>query len=288
MRWHEEHGAQAPWRESRDPYQCLVAAVMAQQTQMSRVMPSYERFIGAFPTLEALAAATPGAVIRAWAGMGYNQRAVRLHRAARQIAGSGWPRTAAALAKIDGVGPFTAGVIASFAFREPVACIDTNVRRVLGRIAGDEAIDGKRLRALADESVIADDPARWNQALMDYGALVCGVRPACGACVVAKWCASRGRYAGGEASVADARTAYKAARDKRESPFHGSTRYFRGRIVEALRALPAGHGLSIAELRARIACNGSGPDIAETRRLVDALGRDGLATVSRGRVSLPD
>ena len=181
----------APWRESGDPYEVLVAAVMAQQTQMSRVMPSYERFVAAFPTVESLAEASAGDVIRVWAGMGYNQRAIRLHRAARTIVDGGWPHDAASLAQIDGIGPFTAAIIASFAFSQPAACVDTNVRRVLGRLVGDETVDGKRLQSLADGMLAVREPARWNQAVMDYGARVCTVRPKCGECVVARWCPSR-------------------------------------------------------------------------------------------------
>ncbi|HEY8172756.1 MAG TPA: A/G-specific adenine glycosylase, partial [Dehalococcoidia bacterium] len=188
LAWHAEHGLRAPWRASGDPYECLVAAMMAQQTQMSRVMPSYERFVAAFPTLEALATASAGDVIRVWEGMGYNTRAVRLHRAARAIYASGWPRDAASLAKIDGIGPFTAAIIASFAFGETAACVDTNVRRVLGRLAGDDGIDGAPLQQLADASCPGEDAARWNQAVMDYGARVCVARPKCGECVVAEWC----------------------------------------------------------------------------------------------------
>src|SRR5581483_3500503 len=125
LRWHEHNGLRAPWRESRDPYQALVAAMMAQQTQMSRVLASYERFLAAFPTLEALASATVGDVIRVWRGMGYNARATRLHRAAQRIAAEGWPRRAEELSLVPGIGPFTAAIVASFAFGEQAACVDT-------------------------------------------------------------------------------------------------------------------------------------------------------------------
>jgi A/G-specific adenine glycosylase len=255
---------------------------------MSRVTPSYERFMAAFPTLDALAAASAGAVIRVWAGIGYNQRAVRLQRAARQIAVTGWPRSAGDLMKIDGIGPFTAAIVASFAFGEATGCVDTNVRRVLGRLVGEGAIGTRPLQALADATLSTTEPGRWNQALMDYGALVCGVRPKCGECVVSAWCESRGRFAGGELRVAEPRATYGAPRHKREGPFSGSTRYYRGRIVDALRALPAGRSLSEIELAARIANDGDAPSVAATRELVEGLERDGLATVARGRVSLPD
>ena len=293
LAWHHDHGMHAPWRESADPYQALVAAVMAQQTQMSRVVPAYERFVAAFPTIESLAAASRGDVIRVWVGMGYNQRAVRLHNAARAIAASGWPRDAASLAEIDGIGPFTAAIIASFAFAAPAACVDTNVRRVLGRIIGDEAINGRRLQALADSWLVTDQPARWNQALMDYGARVCTSRPKCDECVVARWCASRERYVTAPLSlVAEERVVYEARprRVKKPHPrFEDTARYARGRIVDALRALAPGESVSVGELRTTIV-NGSGPiDASVFDGYIDALERAGLLSRrSRNTVSLPE
>jgi A/G-specific adenine glycosylase len=255
---------------------------MAQQTQMSRVMPSYERFIAAFPTLESLAAASPADVIRVWVGMGYNQRAVRLHRAARQIAAAGWPRTAAELVQIEGIGPFTAAIIASFAFGEAAGCVDTNVRRVLGRLAGDEAIDGRQLQLLADAAVAHDAPARWNQALMDYGARVCGMRPKCGECVVSTWCASRARYAAAPRRIAEPRATYRKRPAKKAEPFEGSPRYFRGRIIDVLRALPPGDTIALAALPAAIANGHPEPPLDATTSLVAALERHGLATLRDG------
>jgi A/G-specific adenine glycosylase len=279
LAWHRRYGLPAPWRDSRDPYRCLVAAVMAQQTQMSRVMPAYERFIGRFPTVDALAAAPAADVIRAWRGMGYNRRAVRLHRAAQRIARHGWPADAASLEQIEGVGPCTAAVVASFAFKEPAACVDTNVRRVLGRLAGDETMAASRIRALAAAAISQRAPGRWNQALMDYGALVCAPRPRCGECAVARWCRSRRRYARGDAAP---------ARTRRQSAYAGSTRYYRGRIIDVLRGLPAGGSVRVAALRGLIA-DGRRPLAAqEVRALVAALVSADLAVVRRGRLSLPE
>jgi A/G-specific adenine glycosylase len=286
LSWHERHGMQAPWRESGRPYECLVAAVMAQQTQMSRVAASYERFIAAFPTIESLAAATAGAVIRVWAGMGYNRRAVRLHDAAKHIVANGWPRRAVDLARIDGIGPFTAAIVASFAFGERAACVDTNVRRVLGRLAGDEAVGTRPMQTLADSAVASDEPARWNQALMDYGATVCTMRPKCGECVIARWCASRSRYAAHE--LGELRAAYRGRAAKSETPFVGSTRYYRGRIIDALRGLRPGDSIAMRSLRMVIANGHAPPSLGEMRTLVLALERHGLAVMRRGRVSLPD
>ena len=290
LKWHRARGMQAPWRESGDPYEVLVAAVMAQQTQMSRVMPSYERFVAAFPTVESLAAASPGDVIRVWAGMGYNQRAIRLHRAARTIVAGGWPHDAASLAQIDGIGPFTAAIIASFAFGEPAACVDTNVRRVLGRLSGDESIDGKRLQSLADASLAVREPARWNQALMDYGARVCGIRPKCGECVVSRWCASPREQANAPVlRVADERGTYvaKLPTRKTQPKFEGSARWWRGRIVAALRVLPAGESITLARLRATLSSAGDPPPPAELATLVSALESHGLVEISGKRIALP-
>jgi A/G-specific adenine glycosylase len=291
--WHEAHALRAPWRESGDPYQALVAAVMAQQTQMSRVLPSYERFMAAFPSLDALAAATAGDVIRVWAGMGYNQRAVRLHRAARQIVASGWPHDAESLAKIDGIGPFTAAIIASFAFGTAAACVDTNVRRVLGRLAGDESTDGSALQAVADASIARAAPAAWNQTLMDYGARVCTSKPKCGECVVSAWCPTYARRIDVPLLVAEARCAYDARSrrraPKRQAPFEGSSRYYRGRIIDLLCRLAPGDSVAIEGLPGLLTgSDGAVPDGELISGLVSALERAGLAQSDGKTVSLPD
>jgi A/G-specific adenine glycosylase len=284
LRWHRANGLRAPWRESADPYHVFVAAVMAQQTQMSRVMECYARFLAVFPTVEALAAASRADVIRTWAGMGYNQRAVRLHEAARAVAATGWPREADDLAKISGIGPFTAAIIASFAFARPAACVDTNVRRVLGRLAGDEALRPAAIQSLADVAMARRAPARWNQALMDYGARVCTPRPKCGECVVAASCRARDRYA--SPRVGERRGGYRAARP--ETPYEGSPRFWRGRIVDALRSLGPAEGIAVRALSTLIADGRPAPSLADTRALLAALERDGLAVVRRGRVTLPE
>ena len=252
-------------------------------------MPSYERFVAAFPTVESLAGASPGDVIRVWRGMGYNQRAVRLHRAARAIAAEGWPRNVAGLGRIEGIGPFTAAIVASFAFGQPAACVDTNVVRVLTRLAGDETLRGKRLQSLADAVIPHEQPARWNQALMDYGARVCAARPKCDECAVRRWCASLERFAADVTAapvrrVAEQRTAYKVAK----TPFEETPRYFRGRIIDVLRELTPGESLRLTQLPRRIE-NGAGPPSGDdVRAWVEALEEAGLCVVRRGRVALPE
>ena len=130
LAWFEANGRDLPWRRTRDPYAILVSEVMLQQTQVERVIPRYLAWLERWPTVEALAAETPADVIREWQGLGYNRRAVNLHRAARQIAAAGWP---ADLTELPGVGRYTADAVAAFALGEPVVPEDTNVRRVQER-----------------------------------------------------------------------------------------------------------------------------------------------------------
>ncbi|HXF52359.1 MAG TPA: A/G-specific adenine glycosylase [Dehalococcoidia bacterium] len=229
LAWHRRHGLRAPWRESGDPYHALVAAVMAQQTQMSRVLPAYERFLSRFPSVERLAESAPADALRAWDGLGYNLRALRLREAARAVVErGGFPRDAGSLAALPGVGPFTAAVIASFAFGAPVPAIDTNVRRVLTRVFGEPDATPSRVAELAAMALARSDPARWNQALMDLGALVCRPRPRCEACPAEALCASR------EAPPP------RAPATRGQPPYRrGAKRWYRGAIVRVLRAADA-------------------------------------------------
>jgi len=172
LAWFSAHGRELPWRRTRDPYAILVSEVMLQQTQVERVVPRWLAFLERWPTPAALAAASPGDVIREWQGLGYNRRALALHRAAREIAESGWPDD---LTQLPGVGPYTAAAIRNFALEQPVLPVDTNVQRVQERTGHSFA------------------PASA-QALMDLGATVCLARiPRCGACPLAEECPSRGR-----------------------------------------------------------------------------------------------
>jgi len=172
LAWFREHGRDLPWRRTRDPYSILVSEAMLQQTQVARVVPRYLAFLERWPTVAALSAATVADVIRAWQGLGYNRRALNLHRAARRIADEGWPDD---LTELPGVGRYTADAVARFAFEEPVLPIDTNVRRVLERTGGEFG------------------PASAH-ALMDLGATVCLARiPRCHSCPLAEKCPSRGR-----------------------------------------------------------------------------------------------
>ena len=165
LAWFDAHGRDLPWRRTRDPYAILVSEVMLQQTQVERVIPRYLGWLSRWPTVDALAGATTAEVILEWQGLGYNRRAVNLHRAAHAVAATGWPDD---LTELPGVGPYTAAAIRSFALGEPVLPVDTNVRRVQERT-------GHRF-----------GPA-CGQALMDLGATVCVARvPRCSACPLAR------------------------------------------------------------------------------------------------------
>jgi A/G-specific adenine glycosylase len=232
--WYHRNARDLPWRRTRDPYRILVSEVMLQQTQVARVVGHYERFLAAFSDERALAGAPVADVLRVWSGLGYNRRALRLREAAAVVAERGWPRDAAGLRALPGVGAYTAAAVASIAFGEPVAAIDTNAQRVLERTGG-RASGQAELRARAARLVPADRPGTWTQALMELGATVCTARtPRCDGCPV-RDCVSRGR-----AAVAS-RTA--ASRRRKATRFEDTDRYVRGRIVAALvdgQSLPTG------------------------------------------------
>ncbi len=201
LAWYGENGRDLPWRRTRDPYAILVSEVMLQQTQVARVVPRYLAWLDRWPTADALAAAPRSDVIRAWQGLGYNRRAVGLHRAAQAVAGHGWPDD---LTELPGVGPYTAAALACFAFGRDVVPEDTNVRRVRERTGAD--FDGE-----------------CAQALMDLGATVCLARvPRCGVCPLSAGCPSRGLR-------------FEPAR--KQGPFEGS---FRQRRARTLRLVVAG------------------------------------------------
>jgi len=201
LAWFRAHGRDLPWRQTRDPYAILVSEVMLQQTQVARVVPRFLAFLERWPNAEALAAASPAEVIREWQGLGYNRRALNLHRAARRIAAEGWPED---LTELPGVGRYTADAVARFALDRPILPVDTNVSRVLERTGGEFG------------------PASAH-ALMDLGATVCLARiPRCGACPLADRCPSRGRR-------------YEPLR--KQSRFEGS---FRQQRARALRLVAGG------------------------------------------------
>ena len=200
LRWYTQHRRVLPWRAVRNPYAVLVSEFMLQQTQVGRVVDFYERFLGRYPTLEALAAAPPEAVRESWDGLGYYARARNLHAAARHVVGrfgGALPRAPEELRKLPGIGRYTAGAVASIAFDVRVPAVDTNAARVLARVFGIRGRKGaaareRRLWKIGASLVARGRAGDLNQALMDLGATICTARaPRCPSCPVGATCASR-------------------------------------------------------------------------------------------------
>ena len=173
--WGRHHRREMPWRDTRDPYKILVSEVMLQQTQVSRVLPKYETFLRAFPTPEALASSSQATLLRMWQGLGYWNRALRLRDAASMVVNEfdgQFPRDPGTLGTLPGVGPYTAGAVACFAFGCAEPFLDTNIRRVylFFFFPGEDDVPDSRIMEIARQSVWLDDPREWGYALFDYGA----------------------------------------------------------------------------------------------------------------------
>ena len=198
LQWFARAKRPMPWRASPAPYACWLSEIMMQQTTYQTVLPYFERFLEKFPSVEALATADERDVLKAWEGMGYYARARNLHKAARQIAATGWPRTAAEWSAIPGVGPYTAAALASVLAGEKVPVVDGNVARVFARYWRLDD-DFRKLPArarlaerLQPHIARTDAPGDFNQAMMELGALVCTpANPSCGECPLARACAAR-------------------------------------------------------------------------------------------------
>lgn len=278
LAWGDRHLRDLPWRRTRDPWAVLVSEVMAQQTGVDRVVPYYERFIARFPTPPACAAAPLGEVLRLWTGLGYNRRAVNLHRCARALVdrhGGVLPADLAALVALPGVGPYTARAVLAFAFEHDVGVVDTNVGRVLARWEG-RALRATEAQAQADDLVPPGRAWAWNQAVMELGGTVCRRRrPRCASCPVRRSCAWA---AAGLAppDPADGSAGVGAG----QPPFEGSDRQGRGRLVEALCRGP----VEVADLSAVM---GWPDDAARADRVAAGLLEHGLAVRDGAVLRLP-
>lgn len=202
--WQRRHGRRGlPWQGTHDPYRIWLSEVMLQQTQVSAVIPYYQRFLAKYSTVEALAAASEDEVLQLWSGLGYYARGRNLRKAAQEIRRSGFPRTAEEIAELPGVGRSTAAAIAVFAFGERAAILDGNVKRVLARCFGAE----DDLWPLAERLLPKRDIRVYTQGLMDLGATVCTRNPQCGACPVRPDCVARKTGRTGELPAARPRKA---------------------------------------------------------------------------------
>ena len=251
-----------PWRHTRDPWAVLVSEVMAQQTQVHRVVPKWLEFMDVFPTPDACSAAPLGDLLRLWQGLGYPRRARNLHAAAGAVVElDRFPDTLAGLLVLPGVGPYTARAVLAFAFEAEAAVVDTNVARVLARVAG-RTMTAREVQSVADASLAPNESWAWNQCLMELGALLCRpTSPDCGGCPLATTCAWRGDLASVDPAVGSAGVSTRQAR------FEGSDRQARGRLLRALADGPVRFD-AIARVVARP------PDVAS--RIVAGVLADGL------------
>ena len=230
VEWYEADHREFPWRRTTDPYEILVSEVMSQQTQLDRVVPAWEDFLEEWPTVEALAAADRADVARFWSdhSLGYNNRATYLHEAARQVTeefGGGFPETPGELSELMGVGPYTANAVASFAFDNGDAVVDTNVERVLYRAFAEiHNADDPDYETVANALMPPGESRIWNNAIMELGGVACQKTPRCDeeGCPWREWCHA---YQTGDFTAPDVPT---------QPSFEGSRRQFRGRIVRVL------------------------------------------------------
>ena len=254
-----------PWRATRDPWGILVSEVMLQQTGVARVMPKWHAFMESFPTPADCAHAALGDVLRVWQGLGYPRRARNLQAAAREIVvrhGGEVPQELEDLLALPGVGPYTARAVSAFAFELDAAVVDTNVARVLARLAG-ERLTAKRAQAEADRLLASGTAWLWNQGLMELGAMVCRPTPSCDECPWESWCAWRAGD-GDDPSVGSAGVSVPQGR------FEGSDRQARGRLIKTL-----GEGAVRVDDVARVMDRP--PDVAA--KLLADLATEGLVVV---------
>jgi A/G-specific adenine glycosylase len=256
-----------PWLDSPRPWAVLVSEVMLQQTSTSRVIGPWSRFLEKFPTADSCARASLAEVLVAWSGLGYPRRAKSLHQAARMIRddfGGEVPREIEELRRLPGVGEYTSHAVASFAFGQHVAVLDTNVGRVLARALANQPLRMGAARELAHQLLPRSDAAAFNQAMLDLGAQFCRAAPRCGECPLARSCAWH-REGGVDPAP------LSAGVSRPQAPFAGSNRQLRGRVLRALHEGPRAKTRLVRELAVS-------PARAEV--VLDSLVRDGLITKS--------
>lgn len=285
LAWYARHGrTHLPWRTTRDPYRIVVSELMLQQTQVERVIPLYEAFLARFPSFEALAADDAGDVVRAWRGLGYNSRAVRLHALARAVVerhGGTLPRETEALRALPGIGAYTAAAVRAFAFELDDAALDVNLRRVIHRVAfGLEhppRAGERELDVLAIAAVPHGAAHDWNSAMMDLGATICTARAArCLVCPLREACTAAPVDGASLAVLAKAHAKRKPPQNA--IPFERTTRFLRGRIIDRLRDVPARETIALDVLQRELSAHVPADRLREIPSVVDALERDGIVT----------
>ncbi|MEK7473703.1 MAG: A/G-specific adenine glycosylase [Patescibacteria group bacterium] len=288
LRWYEREKRDLPWRHTRDPYRVLVSEIMLQQTQVSRVLEFYRRWLKRFPTWRALARASNKDVIHAWAGLGYNRRGLMLRDIARQVVAHGVPKSRDEWLALKGIGPYTSAALASFCLREPAVPIDTNIRRVLGRV-----LLGKTFPTLADDARIEREALKsWPkgdracdlpQALFDLAKAICVKSPACAVCPLKAQCKAAPKFLSGRVRIPK-RTVKKPNETKhRDKPF--PDRIYRGRILTELQKEES---VLLSKIGLRIDPTYDPKYDADwVRNMIERMMKDGLVRVigSRARLS---
>lgn len=278
LQWYKIHQRAAlPWRHTRDPYKILVSEIMLQQTQVNRVIEKYHEFLTAFPTVQDLALAKASEVIAAWKGLGYNRRALYLQKTAQAIVSEYngvFPQTIDELTALPGVGDYTARAVLSFAFEQPIPMMDTNHRRFYQRrLFGLDSKKDKNLLLAAEELIPKKRAYDWNQALMDFGSLVCTTsKPKCESCPFQNNC---------PAYPAILTELPKKNKKKKSIPFKQTDRYFRGRIIDYLRE---NRILTVVKAKKLF------PEISKERleTVMTGLEKDGLIIREKKSMLLPE
>lgn len=287
LKWYRKHGRDLPWRKTKDPYRILVSEVMLQQTQVARVIEYYNRWMKRFPTWESLAEAKTSDLIHAWAGLGYNRRALYLRAAARIVIKDDVPRSIEEWKRLPGVGPYTAAAVFAFSNHKGALAIDTNVRRVAGRITlglpyPTHKHDGRIEKAL---SPAFKDPKSWENlhAFMDLGAMICHVdKPDCDVCPMREVCKARTKFNSGKTLKKTIQKTKERIEEGKQFP----DRIYRGRILKLIRENDSYRIDKIGEkIDARF---DSSTDTSWIERMVHRLERDGLIQRRGKKILLPD
>ena len=278
--WFRENGRDLPWRRTRDPWRILVSEVMLQQIQVVRAIPFYERFLERFPTVEALAAAPLAEAIRVWGDLGRYRRVVNLHKTARIVVEEHEgliPADPGELVKLPGIGPYTAGAVACFAFERDVPFFDTNMHRVLHRVffgpdVPRPSAKTKEVSDLAAGLVPAGEGWAWNQAVMEFGALHCTARrPRCEGCPISDRCRAH-------PGMLEALAGVPRAPKREAGPrYEDSNRYLRGRVLAQLRDAGSAGGLELREIASRMRRDDADVEISRLWAAAKSLEDDGLA-----------
>ena len=233
MEWGQDNKIPFPWQNNRNPYYALVAGVCAQQTQMSRILEIFNRWIDSFPTVEKGANASRAEVLQVWGNAGYPRRAVNLHKTLQICLDeydSTIPDDEEILIQLPGIGPFTAAIVQIFGYGIDKTAIDTNITRIYGRvICGDphpiHETDPKLIQIIATQLRPLGKSHIWNPTLMDFGSIICTAKPKCDSCILRKICIARPKLDSGITLLPT----------KKTKPFMNSNRYWRGRILKTLR-----------------------------------------------------